>query len=337
MKLALLIAVGAFALSTSGAFAAGKTQYPLTLDNCGRKITFDKAPERAVSIGQNSTEILLSLGLAEKMVGTAVWVGPVLDNLKAANEKVPRISNNQPSFEGVVKNDPDLVAAQFVFDVGPNGVVGKREQFEELGVATYISPGDCAAKDNSMRDGSRSKLFSMDSIYQEIGELAGIFDVQDRGEAFIAELKQREAKAVASVSGGKAANISLVFWFSSSNINGDAWMAGKNGAPGYITQALGARNLIQTEEEWPAVSWEAIAVQNPSAIVVGAMDRRKFPADDPKVKIDFMEKDPVVGKLDAVKNKRFIELSAQAMNPTIRTIDGIETVAAGLKRLKLVD
>jgi iron complex transport system substrate-binding protein len=38
-----------------------------------------------------------------------------------------------------------------------------------------------------------------------------------------------------------------------------------------------------------------------------------------------------------VKKKRFFELSAQAMNPTIRTIDGIETVAAGLKRLQLVD
>lgn len=166
----------------------------------------------------------------------------MLDNLKADNDKVPRISNNQPSFEGVVKDDPDLVAAQFVFDVGPNGFVGTPAQFEKLGIATYISPGDCAAKDNSMRDGSRSKLFSMDSIYQEITELARIFDVQDRGEAFVAELKQREVKAIASVAGGKAGNVSLVFWFSSSNVAGDAWMAGKNGVPGYISQVLGTKN-----------------------------------------------------------------------------------------------
>lgn len=337
MRLSFLLAAGALALTASGVLAAGKTQYPLTLDNCGHKITFEKAPAKVVSVGQNSTEILLSLGLAPKMVGTSSWIGPVLPNLKADNDKVPRISNTQPSFEAVVKTDPDLVAAQFVFDVGPNGVVGKREQFEELGVATYISPGDCAAKDNSMRDGSRSKLFSMDQIYQEIAELAQIFDVQDKGDAFIAELKQREASAVASVAGGKAANVSLVYWFSSSNLNGDAWVAGKNGAPGYITHVLGAKNAIETQEEWPAVSWESIAGRNPTVIVVGTMDRRKFPADDPKVKIDFMEKDPVISQLDAVKNKRFVELSAQAMNPTIRTIDGIETVAAGLKRLKLVD
>lgn len=337
MRFPVVLSVGALALMAPAALAAGKTQYPLTLDNCGRKITFDKAPEKAVSIGQNSSEILLSLGLAGKMAATAVWVGPVLENLKAANETVKRISVNQPSFEAVVKTDPDLVAAQFVFDVGPNGVVGKREQFEELGIATYISPGDCVAKDNSMRDGARSKMFSMDVIYQEIAELAQIFDVQDKGEAFIAELKQREAKAAASVAGGKAKDISLVYWFSSSNLSGDAWVAGKNGAPGYITHVLGAKNAFDTQEEWPAVSWESIAGKNPSVIVVGTMDRRKFPADDPKVKIDFMEKDPVISQLDAVKNKRFVELSAQAMNPTIRTIDGIETVAAGLKRLKLVD
>lgn len=337
MKLASVIGACAIALVGSSALAAGKTQYPLTLENCGRKVTFDKAPARAVSIGQNSTEILLSLGLASKLVGSAMWLGPVLPNLKADNDKVPRISNTQPSFEAVVKNDPDLVAAQFVFDIGPNGVVGKREQFEELGVATYISPGDCAAKDNSMRDGSRSKLFSMASIYQEITEFAAIFDVQDKGEAFVAELKDREAKAIASVSGTKAANVSMIFWFSSSNLAGDAWMAGRNGAPGYISQKLGVTNPIQTDEEWPGVSWEAVAAANPTVIVVGTMDRRKFPADDPKAKIQFMETDPVVSKLDAVRNKRFIELSAQAMNPTIRTIDGIETIAAGLKRLKLAD
>ena len=110
MRLSLLLATGALALSASSALAAGKTQYPLTLENCGRKISFDKAPEKAVSIGQNSSEILLSLGLAPKMAATAVWVGPVLENLKADNEKVPRISNNQPSFEAVCFSSPAPVS-----------------------------------------------------------------------------------------------------------------------------------------------------------------------------------------------------------------------------------
>jgi iron complex transport system substrate-binding protein len=60
------------------------------------------------------------------------------------------------------------------------------------------------------------------------------------------------------------------------------------------------------------------------------MDRRRYAADDPKVKVDFLENDPVTRELDAVKNKRFIMMDAQSMNPTIRTINGIEILAKGI-------
>jgi iron complex transport system substrate-binding protein len=49
------------------------------------------------------------------------------------------------------------------------------------------------------------------------------------------------------------------------------------------------------------------------------------------VKVDFLENDPVTRELDAVKNKRFVMMDAQSMNPTIRTIDGIEILAKGIK------
>ncbi|CAO0832457.1 Fe/B12 periplasmic-binding domain-containing protein OS=Streptomyces microflavus OX=1919 GN=Smic_01770 PE=4 SV=1 [Streptomyces microflavus] len=35
--------------------------------------------------------------------------------------------------------------------------------------------------------------------------------------------------------------------------------------------------------------------------------------------------------MDAVKNRRYVLLSGQAMNPTIRTVEGLERVAAGLR------
>lgn len=41
----------------------------------GVKYTFDfkEAPKRAVSISQFTTEIMLKLGLADQMIGTAFW------------------------------------------------------------------------------------------------------------------------------------------------------------------------------------------------------------------------------------------------------------------------
>ena len=42
------------------------TQYPLTLKNRGRDITFKEAPQRIVSVGQSNTEILYLLGLTDR-------------------------------------------------------------------------------------------------------------------------------------------------------------------------------------------------------------------------------------------------------------------------------
>ncbi|WP_428423693.1 ABC transporter substrate-binding protein [Pararhizobium sp.] len=316
--------------------AAASTAYPLTITNCGQTVSFDKAPQKVVSIGQGMTEILFSLGLADKIAGTAVWVGPVLPAFAEANKTIKRLADNDPSFESVVGVEPDLVAAEFEWHVGTQGSVGKREQFSGLGINTYVSPTDCVAKINTDGgDGVRRELFTMDLIYQQIGELAQIFDIQDRGDALIADLKKREADAVASIGAAKLGALPVVFWFSSKEVQGDAFIAGKNSAPAYILKALGAKNVVTTEEEWPLVGWETIAEANPSVIVIATMDRRRYAADDPAVKIDFLEKDPVTSQLDAVKNKRFVEMDAQSMNPTIRTIDGIEILAKGIKSFGL--
>ncbi|SCB13107.1 ABC transporter substrate-binding protein [Rhizobium multihospitium] len=327
-----------FALGLTGFAASGfaATQYPLTINNCGQKVTFEKAPAKIVSIGQGMSEILLSLGLADKIAGTAVWVGPVLPQYAEVNAKIPRLADNDPSFESVVGKEPDLVAAEFEWHVGAQGSVGKREQFSELGINTYIAPTDCVAKVNTDGgDGVRKELFTMDQVYQEIGELAEIFDVRDRGDALIADLKKREADAVASIAGAKSKDLPIVFWFSSKEVSGDAFIAGKNSAPAYILKTIGARNVVTTEEEWPLVGWETISEANPAVIVIATMDRRRYAADDPKVKVDFLKKDPVTSQLDAVKNKHFVMMDAQSMNPTIRTIDGIEILAKGIKSFGL--
>lgn len=336
MKYGLIAALLALPLTALPSIAlAAPTSYPLTIENCGSNVVIEKAPQRAVGLGQNSSEILLMLGLADRMAGSAIWVSPVLPELAGDNEKVHRIAANTPNFEAVVAREPDFIAAQFLTSVGPQGRVGTRQQFSDLGVPSYVSPTDCVVTDNSVSDGSRKKMFSMDLLYQEIYELSRVFDVAERGEKLIAEIKAREA-AVRTRVADKAKNVSLAYWFSSPEVAGDAWMAGKNGASGYITQVLGAKNIIASEQEWPLVGWEAIAADDPTVIVIGTMDRRTQGADDPAVKKKFLATDPVVSKLEAVEKGHIVEMDAQAMNPTIRTITGLETVAASLERFGLL-
>jgi iron complex transport system substrate-binding protein len=324
------------ALGPEGASSA-PTTYPLMLQNCGVEIHIEKAPQRAIGIGQNSTEIMLMLGLAERLAGSAVWVSPVLPELAVDNSKVPRIANTSPTFEAVVSRGPDFIAAQFLSAVGPRGGVGTRQQFDDLGIPSYVSPTDCKVERNrsSGQDGRRGQMLTLDLLYQEIDELSRIFDVSDRGQALIAQLKSREAAVRQRVT-DRARGVSLVFWFSSKGVVGDAWVAGKNGAPGYIAEVLGARNIIASEEEWPVVGWETIAAADPTVIVVGTMDRRTQIGDDPVVKRRFLATDPVASQLSAVEKGRIVELDAQAMNPTVRTLIGLEVVADALERFGLL-
>lgn len=330
------LAASAVALAAACAPAMAATTYPLTLENCGREVTIPAAPQRAVGIGQNSSEIMLLLGLADRMAGTAVWVSPVLEQVAADNVRVTRLADNQPSFEAVVSTNPDFVAAQFQSAIGPEGRVGTQEQFDDLGVPTYVSPTDCDTTDNTTADGSRANLWTPELLYREIGELAAIFNVGPRGDELITDFRAREA-ALRTRFAGKSKDIPILFWFSSAEVAGDAWVAGQNGAAGYITDVLGARNVIDTDAEWPLVSWEAIAAADPAVIVLGTMDRRTQAADDPLVKKTFLATDPVASELTAVKAGHLIDMDAQAMNPTLRTIPEMEKVAAALQEFGFLD
>ena len=332
-KNALAVGVFAAGFMISAPFAAA-TEYPLAIENCGSTLHFDAAPERVVSLGQSTTEILYSLGLADKVKGTGVWFGPVMDEFRDVNASVPRLADNDPGFETVVAQKPQLVATQYQWHVGPKGIVGTTEQFNELSIPVYTAPADCVGKDNAGGgDGVRHDRFSMDLIYREISDLAQIFDIEDRGAALIARLKDREARSLAQVNASGNSNVSTVFWFSSAEIKSDPYVAGKNGAAGYIAEKLGVTNIIDSDEEWPTVGWETIARANPDIIVIGKMGRRRFPADDWEVKMDFLKTDPVTRQMKAVKNGNIVVMDAQSMDPTIRLIDGIETLAQAVDRL----
>ncbi|TLS44988.1 ABC transporter substrate-binding protein [Streptomyces montanus] len=306
--------------------------YPITLENCGRKVRIDGPPRRAVSLNQGTTEIMLSLGLADRMAGTATWTDPVAKGLEKANAKVKRLAEDAPSFEKVLDTEPDFVAASFASTLGKGGVA-PREQFDKLGVPTYLSPSDCVAKDNSGDgDGARTRPLTMDAVYGEVRDLARIFGVEARGEQLVAALKARVKKAT---SGLDADDVTLLYWFANSQ---SPYLAGCCGAPGIVTRRIGARNVFDdSHEEWPQVNWETIADRDPDVLVIGDLTRKQQTAETAAKKIEFLESDPVTRNMTAVKEKRYVLLSGQAMNPTIRTVEGIEKVAAALRTHELAE
>ena len=252
-------------LSLCAMAQATPTAYPLTIDNCGSTLTFQHAPTRTVTIGQAGTEMLYAMGLGDKVVGTSLWFNNVLAKYKPQDDKIERLADNEPSFESVIGKRPELVAVELEWMVGPQGVVGTREQFDELKIATYLMPSDCESKDNLVgADGSRLAPFRVDSLYKSISQLGEIFDVQERAQQLNAQLKASLAKSVATVQNQDLKHTSALVWFSSASLDIDPYVAGHKGIPDFMLNTLGVRNVVESDEEWPSVGWETIAKATPT-------------------------------------------------------------------------
>jgi iron complex transport system substrate-binding protein len=334
MQVTFKIALASTALLFASTALHAETTYPLTIENCGQSVTFDHAPANAVALGQNSAEIMLLLGLEDRMAATAFWPNKVLPELAEANRKVDVISVEFPTLEAVLSHQPDFVAAMLTTLLGADSKVAKRSDFENLGVPTYLSPSACStALDAGDAYGTRDALWSMDLLYSEIEDLSLIFNVADRGDALIADFKAREAALRARFA--RNDNLTFLFWFSSASPADDAYLGGGNGPSGYIADILGGSNAIKTEADWPAVGWEGILAADPTVFVAAQVDRNRWDLDRAESKIDFLKSDPTVSQMEAVQADRIVVMSGASMNPSIRTLYGAEQVAEQLETLDL--
>ncbi|UHD44045.1 ABC transporter substrate-binding protein [Aureimonas altamirensis] len=310
--------------------SAEPTKYPLTIENCGREITFDKAPERTVALGQNSAEVLYLLGLEDRMVGTAFWPNRVLPSLKEADDKVETLSVEFPSMEAVLAKEPDFVPAMLVTLMGPDSKVAKRDDFEALGIPTYLSPSACTVEEDA-KDvyGRRAELWNMDLLYREIEDMAKIFDVADRGEEVVADFKAREAALRGEFA--KRKDLTFLFWFSSPSTADDAYLAGGNGPSAYIADILGGSNAVTTTSEWPTLGWEGIIAADPTVIVATQVDRKRWALDEADAKIAYLTTDPTVSQMRAVRDGHIFIMSGAATNASIQTLYGAEQLAEQLR------
>lgn len=313
----------ATAAATVASTTAASTTYPVVLRNCSREVRVERAPERVVTINQPATELLLTLGLGDRMVGSVSWNDPVAPALAEANAKVPVLSREFASFERVLKAEPDFVYATFDYSFTDEGVA-PRDRFEQLGVATYQSSSECGGQAAQQDD-----ALTIDDMYAEIGDLARIFGIEASGARLVASLRARMARAAGGLD---ASDLSLAWWYSATKA---PYIAGCCGAPGIVTRAVGARNAFEDNRQlWPEIGWESLLERDPDVLVLADLTRGDD-GDSAAAKIRFLESDPVARRLTAVRERRYVVLAGSDMDPGLRNVDAVETVADGLRRLGL--
>ncbi|RLV04374.1 iron ABC transporter substrate-binding protein [Streptomyces griseocarneus] len=309
--------------SPSDTSADGTAAKATTVSSCGRELSFAKAPRRAVTLDQTSTETLLELGLQNRMAGTANLKTKIPERYRDAYAKVPVLSPKILTGEQLRAANPDFVVAAEA-GLYTKDRAGTREELGALKVPAYVSAVDCPRRNGSGRT-------PFDLLFSDYEKLGQVFGAEDRAAKLVRE--QRAAVADAAGTAARVKDRPTVVWLYSA-LNGTPYVAGRTGMPSEMSRIVGAKNAFDDiGENWPEVSWEKIAERNPDFIVIGDLSERGRPGDSASEKRALMEKDPVMSKLAAVRENRIVEIPGIEMDPSVRTVHALRLLADGMKDL----
>ena len=314
----VLVSLAALALSGCATPGAGPAATPttdpaspVTVDNCGTEVTFDAAPKRVVTIKSTSTEMLLALGLGDRIVGTGFQDGPVPEQWADAAANLISLADKVPSEEVVLEKQPDLVYAGWESNFSAEGA-GERPELASLGVASYVSPSACQSS------GQPAKL-SFDDVFADITEIASIFRV-DASELLASQRATLES--IQPVGDGRTA-----LWFSS---GADTPYVGAGiGAPELLLETVGLENIAgDLDATWAPYNWEAVVDADPDFIVL--VDATWNSADK---KIGLLQANPATANLSAVVNSRYLIVPFAASEAGVRSVEAAKSLADQITEL----
>lgn len=298
--------------SDGAASDAGASGHPLELDNCGTAVEVAQPPERILTIKSTATELVLSLGLGDRLVGSAFADGPLPEELAAAADGVPEVSDGVPSQEAVLDLEPDFVFAGWESAFSADGA-GDRDSLHSFGVSTYVAPSACQEK------GYKPEKLQFEDVFDDILEAGAIFGAEQAAEDLVAE--QREiVEAVVPADDAPTA-----LWYSSGTDT--PYVGAGSGAPAMIMDELGLENIAtDVDDTWTSLSWEVIAEADPEVIVL--VDADWNTAED---KIARLESSPVTSELRAVRNGSYLRLPFAASEAGVRSADAVTDLADQLE------
>ena len=292
--------------------SAGSVAAEVSVQSCNRTVTFDAPPERAISNDVNLTEMMLVLGLADRMVGyTGISGWKTLDaEMRSGVEELPELSAKYPSKEVLVGADADFFFAGWNYGMKVGGEVTP-ETLAPFGISVYELTESCT----HIMDKEKA---SIDDMYADLMNLGRIFDVEERAQALVDGYRAELAAFTGSLSTGDAPR---VFVYDSGE---DApFTAGRYAMPTALIEAAGGVNIMDDfEKSWATVTWEEVVERNPEVIMI--VNYGEVTAEQ---KRDFMMSNPAFAELDAVKNDRFVTLEYVEATPGPRNIQAVKTLA----------
>lgn len=261
-------------------------------DRDGNEVIIKSTNERILSTAPSNTEILIGLGLADKIVG--------VDNYsptEGLSSDVVTINFRNPDAEAIIGLDPDFIIAS---GHNKNGNEDPFELIKEAGIPVVYIPSSN----------------SIEGIYEDIQFIAEVTNSTEKGRQLIDSLKKQveEVKSIAAtISSKKKVYLEIS---PSPNI----YTTGTGTFQNEILELIGAENIFADQIGWIAASAEAVVEKNPEIIItnVSYIDNA---VEEILNREGFQE-------IDAIKNGKVYLVDANASSrPSQNVIKAIKEIA----------
>lgn len=276
--------------ATTAAADGTRTVYPLTIDNCGRELTFEAPPERVLILNGTSVaevQSFLELGLEDSILANSQSYG--VSDIEGMVERIAALPNGglelNENFE-VPKEQTLALEPDFVISTWAGGFTeamgsATRDELDAVGIASYITPVNCAYGDENARPEDVERLANQtyEESFELLRELGIIFDVQDRAEAVIAE-KRAAVEAASVPPGDEPVNVLVAYpGMAMMNPAGNPQVFAGPLSDSIIEAAGGVNSFdgFASFLESSTISAEALAAADVDVLVVGLF----LPGEDP--------------------------------------------------------
>ncbi|MFF9478179.1 ABC transporter substrate-binding protein [Streptomyces sp. NPDC014733] len=294
-----LTGCGAKISSERGADRKEAAGYPVTVRNCGTDLTFDRKPSRVVTNDIGITDLMLALGLEDRMAGyvTPPYRGRI-DKVawRDAYDKVPWLSKKAITKEIALDAHADLVLAGWNYGFGEGNDLTPAS-LKKLGIGSYVLTESCR---NGGAGSARGVMPPLEALYTDLTALGKIFHVEDRAAKLIGEYRAQIAEARAGHPEDRRKP--TVFLYDSGTDK--PLTAGAFAGPDDIITKAGGVNITKDlKDTWTTVGWETVVERDPDVIVIN-----DYGSPTAAQKKDFLLHYKPLANVSAVKHRRIYAL-----------------------------
>lgn len=299
-------------------------RYPLTITTYNYEkeevsYTFEKAPERVWAQSQDNIEILLALGLKDRIAGAYGLDGEIRADLAADFAEI-NYYESMPSKEEIIALEPDFITGWY--STFSDKRLGDVDFWHERGVGTYM------ALNSACRGPAAENPQTVDHECQDILTLGKIFDVEERAQELVDEIRGEMDKIDAFLADKDRLTAAVL-----EDEGGTYRVYGEDVLGGNVAMHGGAELAVGKHGDNGNISAEDLIAVNPDAIfmvwydgyTVGDVDY----AGEHVIKL--ITENPAFASLDAVQNGRVYPINLSGIYCSgMRTLDGILDFAHNL-------